>query len=417
MVLVIEDDVNLRETICDILEASGQVVTSASNGWEGLLIAKKQQVDLVICDVNMPIMDGLETIRRFRKSSKHAFIPFLFLSAFCTMEQLRKGMNLGADDYLTKPLECDELMNTVNRLLKKYSAVKDCYRTELNKRVEAVLKSSVETFQSKNQAYLDRMEQARMVQNAILPNRAQLKEVVNAFGLFHSPKEIVSGDFYWVKKVGGKSYVAVGDCTGHGYPGALMTMVCSNALSISVDVLGMKGPKDILNRANELIIDFMSTKNDLANHGMDIVLCCIDYTEMNVSFSGAKRPFIYIANRLNIDSIPHHKLMINNVNGESIYRIKGGAYSIGDEHCPEGIEEHTIKFRKGDLICLSTDGFCDQMGEAIDKKFMFNRFVNLLQLIRNKSMEEQEQELEKSFLKWKGESEQTDDVTVMMIRL
>lgn len=416
MILVIEDDLNLRDTICDILEASGKEVTSAENGLQGLQIANSQNIDLVICDVKMPIMDGLETIRRFRETRKHALVPFFFLSAFSTMTELRAGMDLGADDYLTKPFEGSDLLDTVDRLLNKYEAAKDFCKIELNSNLDDVLKRTLNRIDSHDKSYLDSMRQAKMVQSAVLPDRVQIKEVFKQFGLFHAPKEVVSGDFYWVRNLEGKSLIALGDCTGHGFPAALMTMVCSNALSISVDLLGRKSPKDILTTANELIIDFMTSKNSLANHGMDVMLCLIDYKKNELTFSGAKRPLYYISDHLTIDPHPQDRLTIDKINAESLYRIKGGCYSIGYEDCAKDIQEYTIQFKKGDQMYLSSDGYSDQLGGFDNKRFMSKRFIKLIKKISHQTLRKQEEALENSFQTWKGDAEQTDDVSVFIVR-
>src|SRR5690606_11183593 len=100
-ILVIEDDIALNETICEILETQGYEVQTAFNGMEGLEIAFNKEIDLIICDINMPLLNGFETIKIFRESEQHIQVPFLFLSAMYSMEQLRIGMNLGADDFIT----------------------------------------------------------------------------------------------------------------------------------------------------------------------------------------------------------------------------------------------------------------------------------------------------------------------------
>ena len=231
-ILVIEDDTALQETICNLLELHAYQVEKASNGIEGLEIAKNKQLDLVICDINMPLMNGYETVKKFRELEQNIFIPFVFLSALSSMENLRAGMDLGADDFMAKPFENHILIKLIERLLNKYSGIK-----KREQGLRDVLENYKDEIRLKWIDYKDSMERAKMVQNAILPHPSELKNLFNEYGLFYAPKEIISGDFYWAKEVNGKKLIAVGDCTGHGVPAALMMMVCSNMMSICVDYL------------------------------------------------------------------------------------------------------------------------------------------------------------------------------------
>jgi len=411
-ILIIEDDIALQETICELLEMQGYQVETASNGIEGLEILNNKELDLVICDVNMPLMNGYETVKKFRESEHNIVVPFFFLSALSTMEDLRTGMDLGADDFMTKPFENKELLKIVKRLLSKYSGVK-VREQSINNLLEKY-KGKIRT---KLREYKDSMESAKLVQSAILPIRGELDNLFKDYGLFHSPKDIVSGDFYWAKEVDGKKLIAVGDCTGHGVSAALMTMVCSNMLSICVDYFHLKSPKEILDQVNILVSDFMSSGNIKLSNGMDIALCSIDYDNNIILFAGANRPLYFMSERLKTNLSTHVKLKVEIFFGNAfLYKFKGGIGSIGFSVCEKNIEEHIIKFEKGDQIYLTTDGFCDQFGGENDKKFKINRFFNLLQSIYKMPMCEQEKKFKKSFLEWKGVVEQTDDVTILSLK-
>ncbi len=416
-ILVIEDDVALNETICEMLETKGYCVESASNGLAGLDVALNIQIDLVICDVNMPLMNGYETVKRFRESDQHTLVPFLFLSALSSMGNIRTGMDLGADDFLVKPFEYQELFKTVERLLSKYAKLKTLNHHEQEIKVHNAIGEFKGKIRSKLRDYQDSMERARIVQNAILPVSKDLDNMFEEYGLFHSSKEIVSGDFYWAKEVDGKKLIAVGDCTGHGVPAALMTMVCSNMLSICVDWFGLRRPREILSRVNELVSDFMSSGNVKLSDGMDIALCSVDTKTNTLLFSGAKRPLYFMSDRFikNLTIFPKQSEDV--ISGKPfLYRIKGGIGSIGFSECENNIEEHLLEFKKGDKIYLSSDGFCDQFGGERDKKFKILKFVDLLKRINKKTMKEQQKEFERSFFKWKGDIEQTDDVTIFFLR-
>lgn len=411
-ILVIENDLALKETICDVLLTKGHEVQSASNGLDGLLLARKQQLDLVICDINMPLMNGFETVKKFRRSKRNSLVPFLFLSAMTGMDYLRKGMDLGADDYMTKPFENLHLLSAVDRLLKKYSKFKDHFQKEHTVTVGEALDKFKGKVRDKIKHHIQSMENAKRVQSSILPDREELNTYFEKYGLFHLSKEMVSGDFYWAKEMDGKKIVAVGDCTGHGMPAALMTMVCSNMLSISVEKYGLRNPKEILEKTNELVIDYMHSNNTMLNNGMDIALCSIDYDNSHLLFAGAKRPLYFKSDQ---QLAITENISCYDLNRSALYRYKGGSGSIGTENCTESIVEYKINFKEGDTIYLCSDGFFDQFGGQMDKKYNFKRFTQLLDRINDLPIQAQEEELKRSFVNWKGEFEQTDDVTVLFI--
>ncbi len=407
-ILIIEDDIALQETICELLEMKEFHVEKASNGIEGLEIASSKVLDLVICDVNMPLMNGYETVKKFRELEHNVHVPFMFLSALSTMGDLRVGMDLGADDFITKPFENNELLKIVNRLLSKYSKLKD---REV-RLLDALVTDDIYTH-SKLKSYEDSMERAKVVQSTIFPTRVELDRLFKEYGLFHSPKEIVSGDFYWARAIDGKKLIAVGDCTGHGIPAALMSMVCSNMLSICVDHFNLQRPKEILDRVNDLVSDFMSSGNVTLSDGMDIALCSIDYENNTMLFSGAKQPIYIISDHVKINISDHIKSIFDNA---YFYKIKGGIGSIGFSDYENEIEEHIIELNKGDQVYITSDGFCDQFGGENDKKYKVKRFVDLIQKTYKKPMCDQEKEFENSFLEWKGENEHTDDVTIFSLK-
>ncbi|MFT5601233.1 MAG: sigma-B regulation protein RsbU (phosphoserine phosphatase) [Flavobacteriales bacterium] len=407
-ILVIEDDTALQETICDLLELHAYQVETASNGIEGLEIAKNKQLDLVICDINMPLMNGYETVKKFRELEQNIFIPFVFLSALSSMENLRAGMDLGADDFMAKPFENHILIKLIERLLNKYSGIK-----KREQGIRDVLENYKDEIRLKWIDYKDSMERAKMVQNAILPHPDELKDLFDEYGLFYAPKEIISGDFYWAKEVNGKKLIAVGDCTGHGVPAALMTMVCSNMMSICVDYFNLQEPKEILNRVNELVSDFMSTGNINLSDGMDIALCSIDYENKKILFSGAKRPLYIMSNGLKPKLSTFLK---QNKHRSNLYEIMGSIESIGFGEFEYNLEEHSINFEKGDQIYLSSDGFCDQFGGANKKKYKTYRLLDLFHKSYNLPLSHQTDQLKKSFTEWKGIQEQTDDATVFMLK-
>lgn len=412
-ILVIEDDRVLNETICDILQVNGYNVESAHNGLEGLEYSSKKEVDLVICDVNMPIMNGLETIQKFRSNKKNSIVPFLFLSARSTSEDINDGLNRGADDYMTKPFHHEDLIMNVERLLKKHAAIKDYFTQEIQTNVHAELDSYKQSIHNKVKHHFYGLEEAKCVQNIILPKGKELKSLIPDYSLFYQPKERISGDFYWVKKVGSKTLVAVGDCTGHGIPAALMTMICTTILSSTVDHFGLTRPKDILNKTNQLLCEYTASNKSIISYGMDVALCSIDYKNLEVIYSGAMRP-LYVVSKTEIEASLKKKNIADEPE-DGVNRVKGNLLSIGSKDQKRTFEEYTFNVNKGDSIFLSSDGFADQFGGEKGKKFSTKRLKCLFSHIFYRNSKIQEIMMEDCFSQWKEEKEQIDDVTVLGI--
>jgi serine phosphatase RsbU (regulator of sigma subunit) len=245
----------------------------------------------------------------------------------------------------------------------------------------------------------DSIKYAKKLQEAILPT----KEIVNkllpdAFILYH-PKDIVSGDFYWVEEKNKKTYFAAVDCTGHGVPGAFMSIVGRNLLKQILADLKNPQPNEILNELSKGIAETLNTKDSHSKDGMDIALCSIDYVSMTLEFSGA----------------------IN-----ELYLIRDGALQMvqGDKTYIGTIDEsfisysnNTIGLQKNDCLYIFTDGFRDQFGGIKGKKFMRKRFDEMILNHHTLEMEEQRRLYTKTFRNWMGMEEQVDDVLMIGVRV
>lgn len=418
-VLIIEDELAIRESMCELLELNNYIVESAENGRKGLEKALEMTPDLVICDVLMPKLDGWGTLVEFKKVESLFCIPFIFLTAKSTMHDLRKGMNLGADDYLTKPFSPKELLGIISRQLKKVDTVKIKEVKNRVLEVKNAMDNAVFKEKIKNIEFNQSLEYAKKVQNVILPNKKTMNSLFSNYFGFFLPKDIISGDFFWVKEIGGLTLVAVADCTGHGVPAALLTMICYEQLNLTVERYGCRNPQDILLKTNELIIDFMkSNGNEQMNDGMDIVLCSIDSDYKILRFAGAKRPLYIVTDE--IDSIRADENRINLLSNDKtrmLYEIKGDRNSIGAPHPDFIIKEQVFEYKSNDMIYLSSDGVIDQFGGNNIKRFKSKNFKQLLLSINEKDMVSQKDSIENSFNTWKGLEDQTDDVAVLGIKL
>jgi serine phosphatase RsbU (regulator of sigma subunit) len=271
------------------------------------------------------------------------------------------------------------------------------------------LKEITNLLNLKNREVKDSIQYAQRIQFAILPTQANIaKAFPQSFVLF-KPKDIVSGDFYWFQKVEGKKFIAACDCTGHGVPGALMSMVATDMLNEAL--VHTKKVDEILahtNRSIRLALK-QSSDDDSTRDGMDIALCCFDDQTNLLKYAGAYRPLWLIRTTLS----PEGRAGV----GFTLAEYKATKAAIGGlTEDNQVFQINEIQLQKGDTIYLSSDGYADQFSPA-DKKLMTKRFKEILLSIQPLSMPEQEKYLEKFITDWRGNMEQTDDVLVIGVRV
>jgi DNA-binding response OmpR family regulator len=416
-ILVIEDEVTIRETLSEILVISDYKVIEAKNGKEGFKKAIESSPDLVVCDIMMPQMDGIDTIKAFQNHSDLTFIPFIFLSARSNVSDIRKGMNLGAEDYLTKPFEPRELLSVIELHFKK---IKKFHKLSDNRTKDGIKKVSKELAIEDSAAkkkWTDYLQSAANVQIVILPRRSEISHLFPNNFIYFQPKFSVSGDFYWIQNFGDIQLIAVVDCTGHGILGSLLSICCYNVLNLAVQHYGLRKPKEILEKANELVLIFMEEHERTHNEvGMDVVICAIDQKSKSITYAGAKSPLYLITNK--VDTVIGERIKkYTQKSGKPLFKIRGSRFTIGSKNEKIELEEHTIEYTSGDMLYLSSDGYTDQFGGPSDKCFKSLNFINLLLSIQNENLREQKSILAYNFNLWKGETEQTDDVTILGIKL
>ncbi len=251
-----------------------------------------------------------------------------------------------------------------------------------------------------NKSIIDSMNYAKRLQKGILPNNNNLKQYFSDSFIYLNSKEIVSGDFPWFRVKNNIIYVAAIDCTGHGVPGAIMSIAGNFLLNQSLTEHNLTRPDEILNDLNKGVINAFNTTKDNIKDGMDISLCAIDLERMTLEYAGAYSP-IYVFK--------------NNVLNE----IKGNRFPVGlfKDTDFQGFNNYKIPINKGDKIYLFTDGYADQFGGGNNKKFKYQRFRDLLINIQNLSMQEQETFINKTFINWKGMEDQVDDILIIGIKI
>ncbi|MCO6500073.1 MAG: tetratricopeptide repeat protein [Vicingus serpentipes] len=283
-----------------------------------------------------------------------------------------------------------------------------------------VVEAAHNQLEEKNKEILDSINYAKRIQSAILPPEKMVKKYLKESFILYKPKDIVAGDFYWVENhtTDQKDSVlfAAADCTGHGVPGAMVSVVCKNALDRSIKEHGLSEPGQILDKTREIIIQEFEKSDDEVNDGMDIALCAI--TDNNLQYAGAYNPLWLVRkSNSNNESIHPSFSSSTNENGYQLFEIKGNKQPIGKFDNPVSYETHTIKLEKGDTLYIFSDGYVDQFGGEKGKKFKALSFRKLLLSIQEKSMSEQISIIDKAFEDWKGDMEQVDDVCVIGVRV
>tara|TARA_B100000508_G_scaffold132802_1_gene122086 strand:+ start:43130 stop:45517 length:2388 start_codon:yes stop_codon:yes gene_type:complete len=263
--------------------------------------------------------------------------------------------------------------------------------------------SAYSQLEEKNSEILDSINYAKRIQSAILPPPKLVKTYLTDSFVLYKPKDIVAGDFYWMEPREDGVMFAAADCTGHGVPGAMVSVVCNNGLNRSVREHGIKEPAKILDKTREIVIQEFEKSEEEVKDGMDIALCSlkeVDEGKSTLEFAGA-----------------HNPLWIIRKGASTIEEIKGDKQPIGKFGLQKPFTNHRVELNAGDTIYLFSDGFADQFGGENGKKFKSRNFKNLLLSIVSSPMNEQKEMIDKAFEEWRGDNEQLDDVCVIGLRV
>ena len=249
----------------------------------------------------------------------------------------------------------------------------------------------------------DSIEYAKRLQDSILPTNDQLKKAFPQSFVFYQPKDIVSGDFYWISTRGKKVYVAAIDCTGHGVPGAFMSLIGHNSLNIALDEADQNDPGSILSHLNVIATNSLNRNkgNTTVRDGMDAALAIWDKETNLVSFAGAMRPMVYYKN------------------GE-LGRLKGDRVSVGgQETIDHKFSSDFVQLSKNDTFYLFSDGYPDQFGGETEngKKYKLSRFLEEITAMQPESMEQQREQLRVNIRTWQGNHPQVDDILVLGVKI
>jgi serine phosphatase RsbU (regulator of sigma subunit)/HAMP domain-containing protein len=274
-------------------------------------------------------------------------------------------------------------------------------RTEEVVRQKSEIENKNEELEILYKQVTDSIHYAKRIQDAILPTENIIRRLLPDSFILFKPKDIVSGDFYWIEEKGDLAYFAAVDCTGHGVPGAFMSLVGHNILKDILKNTAATKPSEILDRLREGIVSALRADDSgkQAKDGMDMTLCAIDYKSMELQYAAAFNP-LYIVRNGQLTLYPANKFPIGSFIGEKT-----------------NFDNHTIKLQKGDQIFIFSDGYADQFGGPNGKKFMVGNFRKLLTQIAEIPSNQQKEKLNSTLLTWQGGQEQVDDVLVIGVKV
>lgn len=278
--------------------------------------------------------------------------------------------------------------------------------------------------EEKNKEILDSIQYAKRIQSAILPPNKLVKSYLNDSFILYLPKDVVAGDFYWIEPFDNGVIFAAADCTGHGVPGAMVSVVCNNGLNRSVREYKLSKPADILDKTREIVVNEFEKSEEDVKDGMDISLVNL-YTSENdetfIEYAGANNP-LWVIRKGTFDIIENEKIKCFNLSGGeySLLEVKADKQPIGKYDQMKPFTNHKLKLKKGDAVYLFSDGLVDQFGgenlpsgRKGGKKYKPVNLRKLLFSIHDKEMDEQKTIIEEAFFNWKGELEQVDDVCII----
>jgi sigma-B regulation protein RsbU (phosphoserine phosphatase) len=377
----------------------------ASSGREGLEIMKKHNIQLVITDQRMPEMTGTEFLEMIIPDYPDCIR--IILTGFSDINAVIQAINKGrVSRYVTKPWDNEEMKIMIDNALETYNLkqqnkklIEDLQNT--NKTLEQKVIERTKKIESQNREITSNIQYASKIQKALLPSQKEMEILLPSFFLLNKPKDIVSGDYYWLVQKDNKVIIAVADCTGHGVSGAFMSILGVSLLNEIVNKAPVIRINEILNQLRRQIIKSLHQTGEFnePKDGMEMALCMIDFDIMKLNYSGAFRPLYHIRNN-------------------KLTELNGNPMPIGIYHDQEdSFTEKEIMFEKNDMIYLFTDGYVDQLGGPDRKTLRSKYFKSILMNIHQKPMNEQKAILEKYYEEWKGNIEQIDDILIIGIRI
>ena len=398
-ILIVDDEPDIHATTRLLLKGftyldRGLEIKSAYSGEEACRVLRDDDpFALILLDVVMEKetagLEVVEFVRNVLNNKNTRVVLRTGQPGVAPEEEIINKYDI--DDYKAKTeLTVQKLHTLVVSSLRSYNETM---------RIEAIVQERTHQLQEKNKEILESIESALRIQSAILPSIDYINQFLPKFGIYYKPKDIVSGDFYWFSQLGSKSIVANVDCTGHGVPGAIMSVFAFNLLNQVVNFRAETDPMKILGELDsQLCTMLMNDKQGgKVSEGMDMNIVTIDHSKKTVEFAGANRPLFHLRNGI-------------------LTEYPGDKFPIGDHIVTQkNFTKHLIELQTSDRIYLFTDGIVDQFGFDSGKKYSTKRLKEFLQTTHHLSFSEQLVELSMEFDNWRKNTEQTDDICFICI--
>ncbi len=287
------------------------------------------------------------------------------------------------------------------------------------RRVYRELNAKNSELEGKNRKLVEGISYAERIQTAILPTPDKTQEILDDHFVVFKPQQQVSGDFYWVEQRGAKRMFAVIDCTGHGVPGALMSIIGYDGLNRAIIDYELTRADKIVSALNEYFTETLKETGSIdVKDAMDVALCVLNKEKSQLEFTGARNA-LYLVRKSD------KKLTVNQQETDPVlssednylFEVKPDRKSVEPSETAESFTNHHIQVSKGDTIYIFSDGFTDQFGGPDDKKFGFKRFRETIVSLQNFEMRAQRKKLEETLREWKMSNEQVDDITVIGVKI
>ncbi len=377
----------------------------ATSGQQGLEIMEQNEIHLVITDQRMAEMTGVEFLEKVMLLYPDCMR--MIMTGFSDMDAIIQAINKGnIYRYIAKPWNREELKITIDSAFEVYNLksqnkhlIEDLKEANLN--LEQKVKERTRQIEQQSRNITDSIHYASRIQTALMLPSEELDRLLPSHFILNKPKDIVSGDYYWVSHKDNRIIVAVADCTGHGVPGAFMSIMGINLLNEIVSKTETLRANEVLNELRDHLIKSLGQTGHRyeAKDGMEMALCVVDMESKQLQFSGAFRP-MYLLRK------------------EELIETKGDRMPIGIYNEEEvSFTNKEIQIQDNDVFYLFTDGYVDQIGGPNKKTFKSRNFKKLLKDIYQRPLKEQKAILEKEHKTWRSDMEQIDDIMIMGVKL
>lgn len=401
MKVLIVDDTELNTILLNEILYEYYQIFIALSGEQALKTLEAENPDIVLLDILMPVMDGYQVLRKIKNLPKFSQTIVIMVTAKTERDDVKLALEYGADDYIKKPIDATELLTKI----------------EIHKRIIMSRRKA-----SEYETYLnihESMVSSRRIQQQLLPEPKFLQSIFPESFVLFLPKDMLSGDFYFVHRIDSKVFIAVFDCTGHGVPAALLTTINYMVLNNIVRQGNETNPLKVFNLLkNELAFHFnKDTDTYAAYNTFEGLFIEINLMDNILTFVSLNQPLILVQHQ-NEKSISY-----SSVNSEladdnkKLYRFNYNRAMVNSDLDLVNLDEQKISYNHGDKIYFFTDGFFDQLGGLHLKRYSKQKFLNLLFEVERYDFQYQKSELYKEFFNWKGSESQTDDILVVGLNL